>query len=179
MPGIARRYFAFASIAAIGCAVDLWTKQWIFARLGYPCPDPEWIIDGLVGFQTSLNFGALFGMGQGQVWFFASLSIVAAMAILYWVFIAGAARDWLLTIALAAVMGGILGNLHDRLGLWTLPGHGKQHAVRDWILLEYHGWVWPNFNIADSLLVCGAAALFLHALRQPAAGEPSAAEPAA
>jgi signal peptidase II len=40
--------------------------------------------------------------------------------------------------------------------------------VRDWILWQANDrWRWPNFNIADSLLVIGAAVLFFHALRQP------------
>jgi signal peptidase II len=88
-------------------------------------------------------------------------------------------RDRLLTVALAAVMGGILGNLHDRLGLWSLPPGQvaiDTHAVRDWILVQYQGWVWPNFNVADSLLVCGAAALFWHAMRQPATPKHAATE---
>jgi signal peptidase II len=171
------RYVTFATIAGVGCAVDLATKSWIFHRLGYPCLQTEWIIQDIFGLQTSLNFGALFGMGQGQVWFFATLSIVAALAIVYWLFVARAAHDRLLTIALSSVMGGILGNLYDRLGLWSLPGSDEKIcAVRDWILLEYHGWTWPNFNIADSLLVCGAATLIWHALRYPAASEATTAK---
>jgi lipoprotein signal peptidase len=36
-------------------------------------------------------------------------------------------------------------------------------------LLRYKDHTWPNFNIADSLLVCGAALLFCHAIfyREP------------
>jgi len=62
-------------------------------------------------------------------------------------------------------MGGVLGNLYDRLGLWVQPGYPKQWAsgVRDWILFRYGEYTWPNFNIADSLLVCGAIMLMLHA----------------
>jgi signal peptidase II len=42
------------------------------------------------------------------------------------------------------------------------------YAVRDWILWQASDeWRWPNFNIADSCLVVGAAVLFLHALFQP------------
>ena len=39
----------------------------MFARLGMPGPDSRtwWLWDGVFGFQTSLNEGALFGMGQG------------------------------------------------------------------------------------------------------------------
>ena len=42
------------------------------------------------------------------------------------------------------------------------------HAVRDWILVQWNDqWRWPNFNIADSLLVVGAVALVCHAMRNP------------
>ena len=93
------------------------------------------------------------------------LSIGAAVAILVWLFVAGAARDWLLTIALAFVTAGILGNLYDRLGLPGLVHAGQTvHAVRDFILMMIGRWPWPNYNLADSSLVCGAALLLWHAL---------------
>jgi signal peptidase II len=98
---------------------------------------------------------------------FAGLSVAAALGILYWLFVTGAAVDRLLTVALGAVMAGILGNLYDRLGLWSMPGNPAQryYAVRDWILVQYPPWTWPNFNLADSFLVCGAALLMWHAFR--------------
>lgn len=175
----ANRYAVFSTIALIGCALDLATKHWVFAALGRPGGPTWWIWEGIFGFQTSLNEGALFGMGQGKVWLFAALSVAAAVGIVYWLFVAGAARDWLLTVALGCVMAGILGNLYDRLGFWSLPGGpaGPVHAVRDWILVKYQNWVWPNFNLADSFLVCGAAMLVWHAFRteaNPAKPEPSA-----
>lgn len=159
----ADRYWTFGLIAGIGCLVDLVSKAWVFQRLGPPGSDTYWILEGYFGFQTSLNQGALFGIGQGKVWLFASLSFIAALSIVWWLFVAGAARDRLLTISLACVMAGILGNLYDRLGIWS---GGQIHAVRDWVLLQYNGWVWPNFNIADSLLVCGAALLVWHAFQE-------------
>ena len=90
-----------------------------------------------------------------------------------WLFAAGAARDWLLTVALALVTAGILGNLYDRLGLpglvWNdaYPGHLPDqpvYAVRDFILVMIGPWHWPTFNLADSSLVCGAGLLMCHAL---------------
>ncbi len=56
------------------------------------------------------------------------------------------------------VMGGIGGNLYDRLGLWWKPGMPEawKSGVRDWILFRYQTYTWPNFNIADSCLVIGA-----------------------
>ena len=38
------------------------------------------------------------------------------------------------------------------------------YAVRDWILVMIGSWPWPNFNIADSLLVLGVGILLIHGL---------------
>ena len=181
------RFITFSCLAIIGCIADLWTKHTVFAWRQLP---PRWrgedptgiereiypIIDGYLGIETALNQGALFGMGQGKVWLFALLSFVAIAGIVYWLFAAKAARDLFLTIALGIIMGGILGNLYDRLGLWggTAPNGDTIYAVRDWILISYGGaeipWLgkdWPNFNIADSLLVCGAGLLIWHSFAKP------------
>src|SRR5215212_3939616 len=126
------RYVIFLAIAVIGCGIDLWTKRWMFDHLGMPLEKPPWVIvDGYLNFATSLNEGALFGIGQGQVVLFAGLSVIAAIGVIYWLFVAGAARDWLLTVALGSIMSGIFGNLYDRLGMhglsWTagLRGHAQ------------------------------------------------------
>lgn len=169
------RYVWFISLAGVGCAADLLTKEWLFSWPELLPPRSGkvwWIWDGHVGFQLSLNEGALFGMGQGLVWIFAALSILAAVAIPVWLFYFKAAQDRLLCLALSLVMGGVLGNLYDRLGLHGImrideegSGLERVHAVRDWILFQWSDALrWPNFNIADSLLVCGACLLALHAV---------------
>lgn len=162
------RYVIFFSFAVVGCALDLLTKHWVFEWRGIPQPGQPrnvwWLWEGYIGVETTLNRGALFGMGEGFGLFFALLSIVAAAGILVWLFWFKAARDLLLTIALGCVTGGIFGNLYDRLGLWhdgdVLKGY--ERAVRDWVLCCYEDYTWPNFNIADSLLVCGAIMLAWH-----------------
>lgn len=167
----------FLVLALLGVAADLATKAWVFSIPDLRAGDVYWLWTGHVGIQLSRNWGALFGMGQGLVWLFATLSIVAAVAIPLWLFWLGAARDAWLTAALGCVMAGVLGNLFDRLGLsgetWAAPGianHQAIHAVRDWILWQANdAWRWPNFNIADSMLVVGAAILLFHALRNPVA----------
>jgi signal peptidase II len=166
------RYLVFGILAIGGCAVDLLTKHWVFHWRGMPAIDSQWwLLDGYVGIETALNDGALFGLGSGHGHVFALLSVVAAVGILIWLFRLGAAHDWLLTVALGCVMGGIGGNLFDRLGLWQDPDNPGQwrNEVRDWILLRYQEFTWPNFNIADSLLVCGAFLLVWHGLfhKQP------------
>ena len=171
-PTLATRSSIFLPLAIAGCAADLATKSWIFDRLGVPSGRTEWIVGHFFGFQTSLNRGALFGLGQGQVWLFATLSVLAAVGILYWVFVFGEANRPLL-VALGCIMGGVLGNLYDRLGLHGLTELSPEgvwqpvYAVRDWLLFQYGDWTWPNFNIADSLLVVGIGMMLLHAWLMP------------
>lgn len=160
------RILVFAVISVVGCATDLLTKQWVFQWRGLPRPDNEWWLwEPYIGIETAVNIGALFGMGAGFGSVFAVLSVVAAIGIVIWLFRYGAARDRWMNIALSLVMGGIFGNLYDRLGLWWSPGMPPEwrNGVRDWILCRYDTFTWPNFNIADSLLVSGAVMLLIHA----------------
>ena len=161
----------FTGLAISGCLADLASKSAIFSWLDRPTTVPHihWLVEGYVGFQTTLNRGALFGLGQNMVWLFAAISVGALVAIAYWLY-KGAIDDWLLTVTLGLVTGGILGNLYDRLGLWS---NFQEFAVRDWIRLSYDfdTFVWPNFNIADSLLVCGAVLLLLHSALAPDASK--------
>jgi signal peptidase II len=165
-----RRYVLFFAIAILGCAADLLTKEWVFRWRGAPRPDNVWwLVEGYVGIETAVNLGALFGMGHGFSLVFAGLSIAAAIGVLTWIFYGKAVRDLPLTVALGCVMAGILGNLYDRLGLWRLPGDpdARIYGVRDWILFRFGEYTWPNFNIADSMLVCGATLLFWHSFQKP------------
>ena len=180
----ANRYVVFFAIMLLGCLIDLWSKSYLFSWLGMPGGPKYWIIDGVFGFETSLNEGALFGVGQGAVGWFAAFSVIAFLCILAWLFIFGAARSWVLTISLGCITAGTLGNLYDRLGLpglkWNYAIQGLHeigepvYAVRDWILVMFGQWPWPNFNIADSLLVTGAILLGLHAFFT---AEPEAKKP--
>lgn len=165
------RYFLFLGVALGGAALDLITKSWVFAWLGTPAhPLPGrhnsyWLIDDVLALTTHYNRGALFGMGQGLNFVFAGLSVVAAAGIVYWLFVHRAARDARLTLALALITAGILGNLHDRLGLHENARGEAVYAVRDFI--DFALINWPIFNFADSFLVTGASLLFLLSLLTP------------
>jgi signal peptidase II len=161
------------------CAAVLGTKSWFFSWPDLRAGQVYWLWPDHIGIQLSWNEGALFGIGQGRVWLFVVLSIAAAIAIPLWLFRYGAARDAWLTFALGCVMAGVLGNLYDRLGLHgeVWPANGERagetaYAVRDWMLWQANNrWRWPNFNVADSLLVVGAGVMLLHALRHPGVTE--------
>ena len=117
-----------------------------------------------------MNEGALWGVGQGYAWVFASLSLFAIGGIVYWLFFYGAGRSWWLTVALALIMSGTIGNLYDRIG-WhgcIKPETGEPwYAVRDFLLFTFGGWPWPIFNFADVFLVTGAIMLILQSILWP------------
>ena len=167
------RISLFVVIAVLGLAADLLSKWWMFSRPALRAGEISWVIPDYAGFQLSMNEGALFGMGQGWVWLFALFGVVAGCLVPLWLFRYGAAADLWTTIAMGCVMAGILGNLYDRLAL-----HGEQwadakragqaaYAVRDFILIQWGpDYRWPNFNIADSLLVVGAGIVMALAFLQ-------------
>ena len=177
----------FATIVTVGLAVDLGTKEWIFRRLGMPAWDaaPIWVVPNVFSLTTSLNEGALWGMGQQMTPYFACVSIVAALGILFAVLGRGMADTPLTATAFGMILAGILGNLYDRLGLpglrWNYPADRVGQpvfAVRDWLHFKLEGIIdWPVFNIADSLLVCGAAFIVLYSLITPAHAPTVAKEP--
>jgi signal peptidase II len=160
----------FWVIALGGAAFDLSTKALVFRELGEPGMRPPYpVIPPILELQTSYNTGALWGFGRDWKYaslVFALLSVIAALAICYWLFVKRAATDVRLTIALALIMAGALGNCHDRLAY----GH-----VRDFV--HFHvdaiNFDCAIFNFADNMLVIGAVALMLLALRPEAAPESS------
>lgn len=171
----ARRTIVYLLLAIGGFAADLASKNAIFARLGFPDGATGWLIDGWMKFRlyTTFNYGALWGVGQGMTWLFASLSVVAIVGVVYWLFWAGAARSWWLTVALGLITAGTLGNLWDRAGMHgisTLDG-SPVFAVRDFLHFRFGSFDWAIFNLADVFLVSGAIMLGIQSLRadpQPA-----------
>ena len=176
----------FAVIVVCGTSWDLYSKSAVFTRYG----GPEGEIDpvrSLAGgwatfqLQTSFNAGALFGLGQGLTWLFALLSVVAVAGVVYWLVRLEGRRSRWLTVALALIMAGTLGNLYDRLGLHGEqfpPAHERaderRYAVRDFLLFTFgrpetpmhQRYHYPIFNFADAFLVTGAVMLVLRSFRE-------------
>lgn len=167
------RYALFFLLLMLGAGADLVTKHYVFQhyyQFEFGADNsPIWWINGILGIQTSTNAGALFGFGQGFSKLFATLSVLVLVGIITWLFVFKGAVDRWLTFAFGLISGGIIGNFYDRVGWGYNPAHPayiKNH-VRDWIHFNLDGIPifnpWPNFNIADALLVTGAIMLFLHA----------------
>lgn len=167
-PNVPRnRYVWFFALAVLGLAIDLVSKEFVFGQLGFPGGQraqpffDHWV---MFTFVTSVNEGALWGIGQGYTWVFALLSIVAIVAVCVWLFVYRAASSLWLTIALGLIMAGTLGNLYDRAGMHGILVDGAPlYGVRDFLLFTFGGWSWPVFNFADCFLVVGAIMLGIQA----------------
>jgi signal peptidase II len=104
---------------------------------------------GLVSVRLVRNTGASGGIAAGYpvLVTLAAVAIVAAAGTL-----AVRTRSRAVAICLAAVLGGALGNLSDRL--FRAPGLGRG-AVVDWIHVAGRG---GSFNISDLAIQLGAVA---------------------
>ncbi|GIX03147.1 MAG: lipoprotein signal peptidase [Planctomycetaceae bacterium] len=168
-----QRYLVYLGIGLGGAALDLWSKWAVFQQLGpYQRAPWEWQWGTLVRFTllTSFNQGALWGFGQGWALLFAALSVLAIGVIVYFLFIAGYAMRWWLTIALGFITAGALGNLYDRLGLhgWKTAEGRPLYAVRDFLYFRlFDTFDWAIFNLADVQLVTGTIMLALFTLVFP------------
>jgi signal peptidase II len=176
------RYVWFFLLAIVGLAIDLCSKSSVFGQLGFPGRS-DWTQGffgnwGAVCFLTSINEGALWGMGQGYTWLFALLSVVAVVGVSVWLFVYRAANSLWLTIALGLIMAGTLGNLYDRLGLHGClrPDGTAIYGVRDFLAFTFGTYDYPIFNGADCFLVTGAIMLAIQSFRAEQALD-SAAEP--
>ena len=171
------RYFAFFLIAGGGLAARSGHQALVFRLAGHAGRADPLDLDPSLWLSNEPERGCLIrhGAGDGLALRLAfdrrgSGDLLVALC-------HRGRRQWLLTVALAGIMAGVLGNLYDRLGLglpgvkWTFENHWHKigdpiFAVRDWILVMIGPFHWPNFNIADSLLVCGALLLVWHAFFQ-------------
>jgi signal peptidase II len=135
-----RLYF----IAALIWALDFSTKVWALNSVSPVKPTP--IIGSLLQLRLVFNPGAAFSVGTNITFIFTILSGVAVAGIAYYS-IKISNRWWSLVLGLA--MGGILGNLTDRI--FREPSLFNGHVI-DWIELPR----WPVFNIADMAIVCAA-----------------------
>lgn len=165
------RWILFWALALGGAAFDLTTKALVFERVGPPPSAPVTLIPDVLELHTSHNPGALWGFGRDMPHsslIFAGLSVVAGIAIVAWLFVAGAASSLPLTIALGLIMAGAMGNCYDRLKF----GH-----VRDFV--HFHvdaiNFDCAIFNFADNMLVAGALTLVFFALRPDPIPVPEAA----
>jgi signal peptidase II len=146
------------------------------------------VLGQLLQFHFVKNAGAAFSIGTGSTWIF---SIVGVGVLGFVIWYAPRIRSMAWAVLFGLLLGGLLGNLTDRL--FREPGFGVGHVV-DFLQIP----VLPAiFNLADVAIVSSMVLFLLLTLRgvgldgrhapdsdvepenEPVAGEPVADEPVA
>lgn len=108
-------------------------------------------IPGLFHLTYVQNTGAAFSSFQGMRWLFVGIFLVLTVALLFEYFKKPLAFTTFERFCLAAVYGGALGNVIDRVRL----GY-----VVDMICVDFMDF--PVFNVADCFISCGCALMLVH-----------------
>jgi signal peptidase II len=116
-----------------------------FAAVKVLVDEPINLIGDFLKLELVFNTGAAFSLATSKTIFLSVFAMAAAAGIFFFASRIDSSR-W--ALALGLVLGGIFGNLTDRI--FRSPG-GLQGPVVDWISFSF----WPTFNIADSGVVVG------------------------
>ena len=142
-------------ISAVVVVLDLATKAWVSAAFQYGESRAITPFFNLVlVHNTGAAFSFLAGAGGWQRWFFTVVTLVISGVIV--VMLRRDHENRLLASSLALVLGGALGNLHDRV---------RFGYVVDFVQLHAGGYSFPAFNVADSAITVGVALLLWDSLR--------------
>jgi signal peptidase II len=147
MPSYVRWYAMAAAVLALDYVTKLAALQ--LFQPGESLPVTPFFNLVLV-FNTGAAFSFLAAGSGWQTFFFAAVAAIASVVIGWLIYRTPDKR--LYCGGLALILGGALGNLHDRLV------HGK---VVDFLDFHAGGWHWPAFNVADCGITVGAAILIL------------------
>ena len=145
-------------------ALDQITKVVVNQTLGLHESIP--VIDSFFHLTHVRNTGAAFGLlAQMPAWFRRPFFLITTgLAVIVLVLFLRRTTDAtpVFVTAIAAILGGAIGNLIDRLV------HDGQ--VIDFLDLHWQGYNWPAFNVADSCITLGVIALWWSSTRAPRTG---------
>ena len=131
-------------VAALIWGLDLSTKIWAVNNLS--ARNPVEIFGSFFQLTLIRNPGAAFSFATGATVVFTAIAVAAVIVIVYYSSKI-TSMGWASTLGL--LLGGVLGNLTDRL--FRSPGFFKGEVI-DWLEITN----WPVFNLADSAIVVAA-----------------------
>ncbi|CAB4334218.1 unannotated protein [freshwater metagenome] len=133
--------------------LDFATKSWALNKLD--SRNPVKLLGNFLQLTLLKNSGAAFSLAESATIIFTFFAIFVVAAIAYYS-IKITSFGWSIVLGLA--LGGILGNLTDRI--FRSPGFFTGHVI-DWIELPN----WPVFNLADSAIVVAASIAVILSIR--------------
>lgn len=157
-------------VAIVVFLADQLVKNWVVTSL--PEGETVPVIGEFLRWHFVRNPGAAFSMATGATWIFTILAAVVVVVIL-WQIRRLRSLPW--AIFLGLLLGGVLGNLTDRLT--RDPGFPEGHVI-DFISTP---WMWLGFNeaiynIADMAIVVGMVLfVVITLLNLPIDGSPRSA----
>jgi signal peptidase II len=155
-----RRLLGFLITGWLVIAVDQFTKFLAIQNLQPGVSKP--LLGEVVKLILVYNDSAAFSIGFGVTWIFAIVSTLATLAIL-WFAPKLETFGWSVTGGLA--LGGVVGNLIDRLT--RAPGFGQGQVV-DFISIPLN---FPIFNVADVAIVAVAVIVVIRIMLGTAIGK--------
>jgi signal peptidase II len=171
-----RRRATIAAVvaAAVFLVLDLWTKSWAWNNLRDVPRVP--VIKKWFYLDFSFNTGSAFGFLRGHDFSRPLFIVITLATIIYMAMLVRKLPTQRLYgfVAIGSIIGGALGNLHDRLIRQMEFAGELKYGVVDFIQIYYIQGkpAWPNFNIADVALVVGVILLIpflmFHADPKPA-----------
>lgn len=132
------------TIFILGLTLDLLSKYIISIKLSLN--ESITIINNFFYLNYVQNTGAAWSMLSNKTWLLTIISIVVSLILIYYYCQCYKNKDSLTCLCISLMLTGAIGNLYDRLVL----GY-----VRDFLSFNIFGYMFPVFNIADSLLVIG------------------------
>ncbi|MGY8871345.1 MAG: signal peptidase II [Pseudomonadales bacterium] len=136
-------------------AADLLSKNFAQEWLDYGVPVTLFSgLDMTLLYNRGAAFSFLSDASGWQRWLFVVIAVVISVVLVVWLR-RTEKRQWWLGMGLALILGGALGNLHDRI----LLGY-----VVDFISVYYQSYFFPAFNLADSAITLGAAIMIIDML---------------
>ncbi|MDI1464851.1 signal peptidase II [Catellatospora sp. KI3] len=152
--GHGRAVAIFAGMASFAVLLDVVTKEIATKQLD---PDePVRLLGGALYLSLTRNSGAAFSLFRDHTWIFP----IIAVGVISWIlWAARSLRSLPWALALGSIMGGVLGNLLDRI--FRAPGTFHGHVVDFLSLFDPYGRTWPIFNVADMALVGGVCLAIL------------------
>jgi signal peptidase II len=160
-PAASRRraaaWVAFVLIAFGIVVSDQLLKAWIVGNYAANTPSP--VLGDWLQIDFIHNAGGLFGVFQNSAPVFALVSLAVVAFIVGFEYRSGW-TNWLVTLAMALLLGGAIGNFLDRIRL----GY-----VVDFADLGIGTWRWYIFNVADSAITISIVGLLLLSVFAPRA----------
>ncbi|MGN0978099.1 MAG: signal peptidase II [Faecousia sp.] len=143
------QFLFYSLFAALVVVLDQIAKWLTVANI--PLHGSVPFLPGVLRLTYVQNTGAAFSSFEGQQWLFAIIFVIFTVVLLYEYFKKPLAFTKLERFCIAAIYGGGLGNMIDRV---------RQGYVVD--MIETTFMEFPVFNVADCFITCGCVLLMLH-----------------